>query len=85
MMLTSFHEVLSHISAEVCEEFHFLVELLRVLAHCHVLLLALPVDVMHVPTEIDEIKIQIDIYIRWMNLTVNSITINSPKQKLRLI
>lgn len=59
-MFTSFHKMLSHISAEVCEEFHFLVEVLRVLAHCHVLLLALPVDVVHVPTKIDGVEIQID-------------------------
>lgn len=46
---TSFHEMFGHVSSKVCKEFHFFVEFLRVIAHRHVLLLALPIDVVHIP------------------------------------
>lgn len=62
-MLTSFHEMFSHVSPEICEQFHLLVQLLRVLAHRHVLFLALPVNVMDIPAKTNS------------NITTNSLNI----------
>lgn len=46
---TGFHKVLCHVSAEVGEKLHLLLDVRGILAHGHILLLALSIDVVYVP------------------------------------
>lgn len=48
---TGFHKVLCHISAEIGEELHLLLEFRRIFPHGHVLLQTLSIDVVHIPVD----------------------------------